>query len=129
MLDDLVPIVLFLTIGGVFALALYLKYRTRHDVQNTVRTAIERGDPLSPEIIETLATSIASPHADLRKGVIALAFGAAFCLLGVFVDEPDAVGPLTGVSMFPILIGVAYLGLWFFIGRKRELAGPMRTGA
>ena len=48
---DLIPIVLFITIGAVFALAFYLKYKTRHDVQNTVRVAIERGESLSPEII------------------------------------------------------------------------------
>jgi len=75
MTETLIPIVLFLTIGGVFAIAFYLKYRTRHDVQHTVRVAIELGETLSPELIETLAMSIASPHADLRKGVIALGAG------------------------------------------------------
>lgn len=127
MIDDLVPIVLFLTIGAGFGLAIYFRYRTRHDIQNTVRAAVERGDPLSPELIEALATSVTSPHADLRKGVIALAFGAAFYLMGFFIGEPDAIGPIAGVSMFPILIGLAYLGLWFFIGRGRERTASARA--
>ena len=119
MAADLVPIVLFLTIGGVFAVAFYLKYRTRHDVQNTVRAAIERGESLSPELIETLAVSISSPFADLRKGVISLALGAAGMSFAVLLGEEDAVGPIMALSTFPILVGIAYLGLWFFTGRNR----------
>jgi hypothetical protein len=116
---DLIPIVLFLTIGGVFALAFYLKYRTRHDVQNTVRAAIERGESLSPELIETLATSISSPYADLRKGVISLALGAAGMSFAALIGEEDAMGPIMALSTFPILVGIAYLGLWYFIGRNK----------
>lgn len=121
-MDDLIPIVLFLTIGGTFALAFYFRYRTRQDVQHTVRTAIERGDPLSPEIIETLASSLTNPFADLRRGIISLALGVAVYLMGLLLDEANATGALTALSMIPILIGFAYLGLWFFIGRKYVIA-------
>jgi len=117
-MDELIPIVLFLVIGGTFALAFYFKYKTRHDIQHTVQTAIERGDQLSPEIIESLATSVASPYADLRRGIISLAIGGAVYLAAIFIDQPEAIGPLTAVSMFPILVGLAYLGLWYFIGRR-----------
>ena len=121
-MEDLVPIILFITIGGVFALAFYLKYRTRHDVQNTVRTAIERGESLSPELIETLAVSISSPYADLRKGVISLALGAAGMAFATLLGEEDATGPIMALSVFPILVGIAYLGLWYFIGRSKVAA-------
>lgn len=121
-MEDLIPIVLFLTIGGVIALGFYLKYRTRHDIQNTVRTAIERGEALSPELIETLAMSLTSPYADLRKGVISLALGAAGMAFATLLGKEQAVGPLMAVSAFPIVVGIAYLGLWFFIGRNKESA-------
>ncbi len=119
MLEDLVPMILFITIGAVFALAFYMKYKTRHDVQNTVRAAIERGEVLSPELIETLAVSISSPYADLRKGVISLALGAAGMSFAVLLGEEDAARPIMALSVFPILIGLAYLGLWYFIGSKK----------
>ena len=118
-MDELVPISLFLTIGAVLVLAFYLKYKTRHDVQNTVRVAIERGESLSPELIETLAASISSPYADLRKGVISLALGAAGMCFAVLLGKEQAMGPLMALSAFPILVGIAYLGLWYFIGRKK----------
>lgn len=120
MMEDLVPMVLFLTIGGVFVIAFYLKYKTRHDVQNTVRAAIERGETLSPELIETLAVSISSPYADLRKGVISLALGAAGMAFAALIGEEDAMGPIMALSTFPILVGIAYLGLHYFIGRSRS---------
>ena len=118
-MEELIPIVLFLTIGVVFALAFYLKYKARNDVQTTVRAAIDRGESLSPELIETLAVSISSPYADLRKGVISLALGAAGMAFAVLLGEEDAQGPLMALSVFPILVGIAYLGLWFFIGSKK----------
>ena len=119
MSEDLIPIVLFITIGAVFALAIYLKYRARHDIQNTVRAAIDRGESLNPELIETLAVSISSPYADLRKGVISLALGAAGMSFAALLGEEDAMGPIMAMSAFPILLGLAYLGLWYFIGRKK----------
>lgn len=121
-MEDLIPIVLFLTIGAVFALAFYLKYKTRHDVQQTVRVAIERGESLSPELIETLATSIASPYADLRRGVISLALGGAGFIFAILIGEEDATGPLMAISTFPVVVGLAYLGLWRFIGRQQDKA-------
>lgn len=119
MSEMMVPIVLFITIGAVIALAFYLKYRGRQDVQATVRAAIERGESLSPELIETLAMSLSSPYADLRKGVISMALGAAGIAFAVLLGKENATGPLMAISAFPILVGVAYLGLWFFIGRNR----------
>lgn len=121
-MEELIPIVLFLTVGGVFALAFFLKYKARHDIQHTVRVAIERGESLSPELIETLAASIASPYADLRKGVISLALGAAGFAFAMLLGEEDATGPLMAIATFPVVVGLAYLGLWFFIGRDRNTA-------
>ena len=37
------------------------------------------------------------------------------------LGEEDTVGPLMAVATFPIVVGIAYLGLWFFIGRAKEL--------
>lgn len=119
MSEDLIPMILFITIGAVIALFIYLKYRARQDIQTTVRVAIERGESLSPELIETLAMNLSSPHADLRKGVISLALGAAGMAFAFLLGEEDATGPIMAISAFPIVVGIAYLGLWLFIGQKK----------
>lgn len=130
-LGELIPIVLFLTIGGVLALVYYFRYRTRKEIQTTVRSAIEKGQQLSPELIEGLMESLNPPHADLRRGIISIAIGIAVLLMGSLIGEEDAVGPLMAVSMFPLLVGVAYLLLWFYTSRSRQvrdrgatMAGP-----
>ena len=116
---DLVPIVLFLTIGGVVSLIYYFRYRTRQAIQLTVRTAIEQGQNLTPEVLEGLTDSLQSRNADLRRGVISITVGLALFAFGNLIGEEDAKAPLMAVSAFPMLIGLAYLGLWFFLKRER----------
>ena len=114
-----VPIVLFLSLAGVLALVIYFRFRTRREIQNTVRAAIERGQELSPELIEGLMESLTTKHADLRRGVISIAIGISFFLFAGLIGREEAEGPLMAIAMFPLLIGVGYLGLWFFIGRNK----------
>ena len=118
--DTLVPIALFLTIGVVVALNFYFRFRTRQSIQSTVRTAIEQGQNLTPEVLEGLTDSLNSRNSDLRRGTISLAIGAALLIFAQVLGEEDAVGPLMGVAVFPMLIGVAYLGLWYFLKRTHD---------
>ena len=116
---DLVPIVLFLTIGGVVSLIYYFRYRTRQAIQETVRTALEQGQNLTPEVLERLTDSLQSRNADLRHGVISITVGLALFAFGNLIGEEDARAPLMAISAFPTLIGFAYLGLWYFLKRER----------
>ena len=118
--DTLVPIALFLTIGLVLAFNFYFRYRTRQTVQATVRTAIEQGQQLTPEVLEGLTDSLNSRNADLRRGIISVAIGLGLLVFAQAIGEPDVVGPLMGISAFPLLIGAAYLGLWYFLKRKQD---------
>jgi hypothetical protein len=120
MSENLIPIVLFITIGGVIALNFYFRNRTRQAVQQTVRAAIEKGQQLTPEVLEGLTDSLNSRNGDLRRGVISLTIGIAIFAFGMLLGEEDATAPLTAIAAFPVLIGIAYLGLWFFLKRKQD---------
>ena len=111
-MEELIPIVMFMVIGAVVSLVLYLRYRTRRDLQETIRTAVDRGTELSPEVLNALSTSISQTN-DLRRGVIAIALGVGFFVFGQVVGEPDAEQPMMAIATFPFLIGLAYLGLHF----------------
>lgn len=123
---ELVPIVLFVVIGAVIALIAYFRSRARAQIQMTVRAALERGQELTPEVLKSLADSLNSPHGDLRRGVISIAIGVAVSLFAVLVGEEEATGPLLAISAFPFLIGIAYLGLYFFL--RKENAKPDAVG-
>lgn len=116
----MIPIIAIISFSVVMGLVLMFRARTRTEVQNTVRAAIDHGQELSPELIANLMESLSSPYADLRRGIISIAIGIAVFLFSGLIGEEDAEGPLMAIAMFPILIGIAYLGLWYFVGRKKN---------
>ncbi|HZX22364.1 MAG TPA: DUF6249 domain-containing protein [Woeseiaceae bacterium] len=115
--DILVPITLFISIAVVYALALMYRARQREQIQLTVRQILDKGQELTPELLEKLGHTGAQPHSDLRRGVIAVAIGLGIASFGVILGEHDAMRPLVAIGAIPFLIGLAYLGLWKFAGR------------
>lgn len=87
----------------------YFRARSRRELHLTLRSAIEKGDALTPETIENMTVT---KNADLRRGLLALAIGVAAALFGVIIGEDDAVRPMLGIGLFPTLIGFAYIFLW-----------------
>lgn len=111
-----VPIVMFISIAVVAALAMYFGFRTKHEMQATARAALDKGHELSPEFIAKLGDALPSPKSDLRRGILAMSLGVALVAFGFLLGEEDAQGPLMAIAAFPFIIGVAYLGLHKFGG-------------
>jgi hypothetical protein len=117
--EELVPIVLFISIAVAVIGGFYFRFRGRAAVQSTIRTALEQGQQLSPELLVELAGDQSPPRErDLKRGVILVALALALGLFGLFIDDPDATSVMQGAAMFPLLVGAAFLLLWFLIGRK-----------
>lgn len=107
--QTIVPVVLFLSIAIVVILFLYFRSRARREMQLTLRAAIDKGQELTPEVIERLGTPPAAANRDLRRGIISLAIGFGFIALGVAIPEEDALRPMLGVASFPVLLGFGFL--------------------
>jgi Na+/H+ antiporter NhaD/arsenite permease-like protein len=107
--EFLIPIVMFISIAVVFVFYFWFRYRSRAEMQQTIRTALDKGQELTPEIIDRLGQPQAREHADRRRAVIAIAVALAVALFGFILGEDDAVRPLLGIAMFPLTIGIAYL--------------------
>ena len=118
MVEILVPMSLFFSVAIIVGLFVYFRYRARSETQKTLREAIERGQEMTPEFIKLLGDPPRQPNADLRRGIVALAIGAAFALFGVLLGEEDAIRPMLAVASFPCVIGLAYLALWKTGGRQ-----------
>jgi hypothetical protein len=119
--DILVPIGFFAAITVMLSLFFWFRYRTRGDMQQTIRTAIDRGQELSPEIIDRLGHPKAPRDRDLRLALIWLAIATGLGLCGWFVPDPSGYafqGCLAGAA-FPFAIGVAYVIMWRFTGHER----------
>ena len=115
----LVPLSPFLLVGALVLVPAYLRSRERQKLQETLRMAIEKGQPLPTEIVEAMSTNVqtlrAPPSAgrDLRIGIIwmGVAIGLAAFGIALGFEEPDAVFPLVACAAFPGFIGLAFIVL------------------
>ena len=85
----------------------------------TLRIAIEKGQPLPSEVIDAMSSNVRSPammpspHRDLRAGIIWTGIGVGFAAFGAALsfNEPDALLPMLGLAAFPVFIGAAFIAL------------------
>lgn len=115
----IVPVAFFLLVGLTLFARWYLAYKARQDVQNTVRAALERGTPLTSEVLDKLVETPAPKRSDLRRGAVWMALGLGSAAFGLIVGEPDAVRPMVAAGLLFALLGAAYLGLWYLNERKK----------
>lgn len=120
--EIVVPAIIFGSIVGIVWLISYFNSRKRLTIHETLRHAIDKGQELSPDLLEKMSLVTDPVRADLRRGVLFLAFGAAFAVLAAIIgaEEAEALNPMLGVATFPIFLGIAYIGLWAFGRGKPE---------
>lgn len=104
-----IPLSMFIGLSVVLSLWVWFRYKAKKEQQETIRTAIEKGQGISPELIEHLVNPPVPPHRDLRRGVIWVLAAVGFALFGIILGEEDALRPLVGIAMFPLSIGAGFL--------------------
>jgi hypothetical protein len=127
-MEILVPLGLFAMIAAIVIIPRYFRSLERQKLQETLRAAVERGEPIPPEIVQAMTVPAqeakiavrASPDNDLRQGIVWLAIGLGIGLMGFFMgfNEPDATSWMLGIAAIPSFIGLAFILLWY-AGRKK----------
>lgn len=120
-MEILIPLAFFAMIAALVIAPRYFKSIERQKMAETLRIAIEKGQPLPTEMIEAMSSNVRapgvppSPQRDLRTGIIWLGVGVGFAALGAVLsfEEPDALFPLLGLATFPTFIGLAFIVLGF----------------
>jgi hypothetical protein len=112
--------IIFGSIAAVCIVPFWLRSQERIRVQETLRAAIESGQPMPTEMMETAARNIniraaPSPSRDLRTGIIWLGVGLGFVAMGVALgyEEPESTIPMIALAAFPVFIGLAFIVLSF----------------
>lgn len=122
--EVLIPLAPFLMVVAIVVIPAWLKSRERREMQATLRSAIEKGQTLPPEVIEAISKDNAKPPAtaarDLRTGVILLSVAVGIAIFGYAVSfaEMDAYYPIVGIAAIPGMIGLAFIILSFFNKNK-----------
>ncbi|ANO50242.1 DUF6249 domain-containing protein [Woeseia oceani] len=112
MSEELIPVVMFIMIGVVITTAFYFKHRTRAEIQKTVRVVLEKGQELSPELLDSLGEPKKSGNHDLRRALVFMALALATATFGYLLNEEDVAEKLVAIAMFPFFISLAYLAMW-----------------
>ena len=122
----LIILIIFGSIASLFIVPSYLRSQERQKLQETLRAAIEKGQPLPTEVVEAMTSDVKirptpSPYRDLRTGIIwvGVAVGLAGLGLALNFDEPEMTFPMLGLACFPGFIGLAFI-LISFLGRGRD---------
>ncbi len=122
--EILIPIAFFAMIAAIVLGPRYFRSRDRQRLLDTLRTAYDRGQPVPPEIIESLhfderSKPAGSPDRDLRSGIVLVAVGLAFVVLGAtiyHVEGDEDAWIIAAAGAFPGLIGLAHIAFW--LGRR-----------
>ena len=125
-LGILIPLAPFLMVAAIVIVPAWLRTRERREMQATVRAAIEKGQPLPPELVEALSKDVrpraaSSSHRDMRIGVVLLFVAGGVALTGSAlgqINDYAMYGTLSGAAI-PGMIGLAFVILSFFNPNKR----------
>lgn len=110
----LIPIIAVLMPVFIVGIVMYFRAKDRAEVQKTIRMAIEKGQPLPAEYLDSLQKSGATigkmktPVNDIRSGLILMAVALGLVVLD-FVKNDYVFETLSGVAAIPGFIGVALL--------------------
>ena len=117
--ETMIPISMFLGLTIILCVLFWFRYKSREAMQQTFRAALEKGQELTPEIIDRLGHPKAPKDKDLRLGIlwIALAIGLVGFGFGI-PDDDDVASIFAGIAGFPFMIGVAYLTLYKVTDRE-----------
>ena len=78
-------------------------------VQKTIREAVSRGTPISPELFADAERSAPAGANDLRYGMVLIAIAMAIAGVGLIQGSTDAIKGTAGIALFPLFVGTALL--------------------
>jgi len=113
----LVSAVVFGFTLAIVVAVLYARHRARQMRHETIRLALEKGQPLPPELLEPPLR----PAGDLARGVKLLALGLGISLMLFFMEKRA-----WPVGLILLLLGLGYLVSHWLTGRQGAPGGPAR---
>jgi len=113
--DVLAPLTVFGSVVLIVWVIVSNRTRRNKEILETVRSAIQAGQELSPETIRALGVERKKKGGDIRWGIILVSIALAFVTLGFTIgavdggDAEEAFVIMTGVAAFPGFVGVALI--------------------
>ena len=108
---------------AIAAVALFVIAQTSRIIRaaamhKTLRSAIEKGQPLNPELIDGFDKAAEPGTGDQRVGFVLIAIGLAVVAAAI-INGGNDLRDLVALSMFPLMVGGALLLRLRFAARNR----------
>jgi len=113
MSEVMIPIVLFIVLGFTVMGYFYWNYQNRVTIMKTVKKAMDQGKELTPELLVQLGAAGNPRIRDMRRGVVFLSLGVAGILCSMFFTDADVTNGIRAGSVFPLMLGVGFLVVWW----------------
>ncbi|MEP7071973.1 MAG: DUF6249 domain-containing protein [Verrucomicrobiota bacterium] len=95
---------------AIVAVIMFSSWAKARSLHRTVRTLVERGQPVPPELLASPAGAPLRPWYDLRRGIVLLAVGVGVVMFfGIAAGWDEGVWAL---GLIPGLIGLGYILAW-----------------
>ena len=104
-----IAIAVSIAVVACFLGAQLLRTIRTFSVQKTIREAVSRGTPVSPELFADAERNAPTGVNDLRNGMVLIAIAFAIAGFGLCQGTTEAVRGTAGIALFPLFVGIALL--------------------
>ncbi len=116
--DVLAPLTVFGSVVLIVWVIVSNRTRRNKEILETVRSAIQAGQELSPETIRALGVERKKKGGDIRWGIILVSIALAFITLGFTISSVESGGDadearviMSGIAAFPGFVGLALIAM------------------
>jgi len=93
----------------LIGLTIFLGSKNKKEVQLTLRHMIDKGEPVTPELLSKIGAIKPTKALDFRRGIVLISIGVACLLSGNLLAQ---IKLAFAIAVFPIFIGIAFLLTW-----------------
>lgn len=104
-----IAIAVSIAVVACFLGAQLLRTVRTFSVQKTIREAVSRGTPISPDLFADAERNAPPGANDLRYGMVLIAIALAIAGFGLIQGSTDAIKGTAGIALFPLFVGAALL--------------------
>lgn len=104
-----IPITALICFAIIFFTNIVFNSKNKRELQQTIRHLVEKGENITPELLEKLGTFKSQRVIDLRRGLALISVGLSCIIAGIIIDEIRAG---FAIGIFPLLLGAAFFICW-----------------